>query len=111
MRILSVLSLMIGLLFSQAALGWNARGHMMVAAIAWDHMDADTRARAIELLKLNPEYNNWIRGVAAHDKDKVAFVTAATWPDFIKSAPGYRNDGEDPTDSTRAPSPNQNIGY
>jgi hypothetical protein len=28
--------------------------------------------------------------------DEVAFVRAATWPDFIKRSADYTNDGEDP---------------
>src|SRR5262245_39936641 len=94
MKFLSFTFMTIGFLFSHEALAWNARGHMMVAAVAWDHMDSDTRVRAIDLLKLNPEYGNWIRGVSEHEKDKVAFVKAATWADFIKSAPDYIDDGE-----------------
>ena len=38
---------MVGLLFGQTAIAWNARGHMMVAAIAFENMDADTRTRRI----------------------------------------------------------------
>jgi hypothetical protein len=82
MRLLSFALVSISFLLSHEALAWNARGHMMVAAVAWDQLDIDTRARAISLLKLNPEYSNWIRGVAEHEKDKVAFVRAATWADF-----------------------------
>src|ERR1041385_2191206 len=73
---------------SASANAWHAAGHMMVAAVAWDQMTPTARARAIELLKLNPDYNSWIAGVADAEKDKTAFVRAATWLDDIKCSPG-----------------------
>ena len=90
-------------LFATHAFGWNDRGHTMVAAIAWDNLTEETQERVTELLKLNPEYRHWVSGVPRTDRDKVAFMKAATWPDFIKRADGYINDGEDPTDLTKAP--------
>jgi len=111
MKRLSVAALLLVILFAGSATAWNSRGHMMVAAIAWDHLDENAKARAVELLKLNPEYQNWIKDRDPGERDEVAFVMAATWPDFIKSADGYINDGEDPTNSAKAPKPDQNIGY
>jgi hypothetical protein len=90
------------------AQAWHAAGHMMTAAVAWDQMTPNARKRAIELLKLNKDYDDWIAGVPDPDKDKMAFVRAATWPDVIKGRkPEYVDDGEDPTD----PNAGQNIGY
>lgn len=95
---------------SGSAKAWHAAGHMMVAAVAWDQMTPTARARAIELLKLNPDYNSWIAGVADAEKDKTAFMRAATWPDDIKNPfthAGFRDDGETPTD----PNASANLGY
>ena len=93
-------------LVSTSAWSWNGRGHMMVAAVAWDLLDEATQARATELLKLNPEHKNWVKGVPAADRAKTAFMKAATWPDFIRSI--YKDDGIDPE---KAPLASQNIGY
>jgi hypothetical protein len=89
------------------ALAWNGYGHMVVAAVAYDQLAPATRQRAAALLKLNPDYATWITTVPKAKRAKTAFVRAATWPDTIKSAPGYVNDGERPTDPNAA----ANIGY
>jgi len=97
-------------LFSFNAQAWHAAGHMMTAAVAWEQMTPAARKRASELLKLNPDYNTWIKGVAAAARDKTAFVRASTWPDDIKNTsthPGSINDGEEPTNPNAA----ANIGY
>jgi len=81
---------------------------MMVAAIAWDNLDLVTRKRSTELVKLNPQYSSFVAEAPDDQKDKTAFVVAVTWPDLIKSTPGYKHDGERPS---LAPAPTQNIGY
>lgn len=106
-RILLALALLFSLPASQA-FAWNSRGHMMVAAVAWDLLDENTRERVVALLKLNPDYESWIEDRNDADKDKIAFVMGATWPDVIKHTTGYINDGED---LAHAQNPNQNIGY
>jgi len=87
------------------AQAWNARGHMTVAAIAWEKMTPAARQRAAALLQLNPDYPTWTAGVAEAERDRVAFIHAATWPDDIKSRacagtppkPGcYLNDRQPP---------------
>jgi S1/P1 Nuclease len=86
---------------------WNGRGHMMVAAVAWTKMTPVARAKASALIRRNPSYATWIQGVSPSELDAVAFITAATWPDEIRSNPSYTDDGYTPTD----PSREQNIGY
>jgi hypothetical protein len=86
------------------AAAWNDRGHMVVAAAAWQHLTVPTRNKLGRLLSHNPNYAGWIAGVAPSDRARVAFIRAATWPDFIKSAHGYVNDAPD----ARA---DRNIGY
>jgi hypothetical protein len=95
-------------MWTSSAVAWDAQGHMMVAAIAWQNLSDASRARAAQLLKLNPDYLTWIANVAPARQDEIAFVTAATWPDTIKSEPGYRSDGNTPPSG---PSAAQNIGY
>jgi hypothetical protein len=102
--------LAIGILMSLAApsaWAWNDQGHMMVAAIAWNHLDAATRERAAALLKLNPDYGEWIANIPAAQRDQVAFVRAATWADAIKTEAGYENDGNVPSGAESG----RNIGY
>ena len=80
----------------------------MVAAVAWNNLNDASRARVSQLLKLNPDYGRWIANVAPQQQDQIAFVTAATWPDAIKSEPGYQSDGDRPP---AGPAAAQNIGY
>lgn len=86
---------------------WNDFGHMVVAAVAWAHLDPGARQQATRLLRLNPDYPRWIAGIDPQVRDVTAFLHAATWPDAIKREPGYLDDGERPTgaDATR------NSGY
>jgi hypothetical protein len=79
------------------ASAWNARGHMMVATIAWDRLKAGTRAKVSALIRLNPHYATWTEGVSPLDRDLVAFVKAATWADEIKGEAGYSNGPQDPS--------------
>lgn len=87
---------------------WDSDGHMQVAEIAWQHVTSAKRARVSTLLKLNPNYASWVAKVPVAKRDQVAFVVAATWPDFIKSASGYTNDGDAPPPGAAS---SQNIGY
>ncbi len=108
MKTLIVAILATALLSTSSAWAWDGDGHMQVAEIAWKHLTAASRARVSNLLKLNPNYAAWIAHVPAAKRRQVAFVMAATWPDFIKSASGYTNDGDKaPAD----PASSQNIGY
>lgn len=77
------------LIMAGEASAWNSRGHMIVAAVAWDRLDSAVRAKVTALIKLNPHYATWTQGVATNARDKAAFVKAATWADEIKSEAGY----------------------
>jgi S1/P1 Nuclease len=96
------------LLSTPSAWAWDGEGHMQVAEIAWTHLTTASRARVSELLELNPNYHTWIAKVPAAKRKQVAFVMAATWPDFIKTATGYTNDTDTPPPG---PASSQNIGY
>jgi hypothetical protein len=99
-------------LFAAPAHAWNNFGHMEAAAVAWGQMTPAAKAEATRLLKLNPQYSTWIQGVAAGQRDQVAFVKAATWPDQIKSLSEYHNDGDHNGDiAPQTPEASQNIGY
>lgn len=90
-----------------SALAWNSHGHMLIAAVAWSELTPVAKARVAQLLTRNPDYGAWTAGVPEADKGRVAFLKASTWPDAIRSAPGYAKD--DITASGARAS--QNIGY
>jgi hypothetical protein len=97
------------LLSTSSVWAWDGDGHMQVAEIAWQHLTTASRARVSHLLKLNPNYHDWIANVPAAKRKQVAFVMAATWPDYIKTkAAGYTNDGDTPPPGHAS---SQNIGY
>jgi hypothetical protein len=95
------------------AFAWNPYGHMVVAASAWDQITNKTvRKRIVALLKLNPQYADWVQGVPASSRDRIAFMMAATWPDFIKKDPQYTADGtENGNRPASVPESSQNKGY
>jgi hypothetical protein len=95
------------ILCAAPAWGWDDEGHMMVAAVAWDHLGDASRARVTALLKLNPDYAAWIVDTTPAERDKIAFLRAATWADAIKGEAGYENDGNRP----EGPDAARNIGY
>ncbi len=93
--------------WSNTALAWDPFGHMMVAESAYRQLTPPVRAKVAALLERNPRHASWIAGVTPADQDEISFLKASTWPDAIKSMPGFRNDGHYPSD----PSAAQNIGY
>ena len=92
------------------AKAWDDFGHMEVAAVAYKQLHAKTKKRVSELLKINPSYLNWVVGARDNDRERVAFMRAATWADAIKSRlSGYKTSEKD--DPQSGPSAAQNIGY
>jgi hypothetical protein len=72
------------LLLARPSWAWNAAGHRLVAAIAWDQLDDPTRAELSRLLQAHPDYARWIRRARGSDVDRTAFIESATWPDDIR---------------------------
>src|SRR5215471_15528100 len=94
-------------LCAPSAQAWDDVGHMTVAAIAYDRLNPAIQYRVDGLLKLNPQYKAW-QGIAkGKDTGRVAFMMAATWPDYIKRAPDYQDDGDNP----KGPDVAKNVGY
>lgn len=99
-------------LWAEHARAWDGFGHMQIAEIAWTSLDAPTKARAGQLLKLNPQYVQWTADVTSSEQDHIAFVIASTWADYIKGDTNYVNDG--PQNGNRpplGPEAGQNVGY
>jgi len=106
MKIIGILVLLGLAGFASNARAWNDRGHLVIAAIAWSEMTPQARAGVSRLLRLNPEYPSWVEGLS-QDRDEVAFLRAATWPDALKREAGYENDGGAPV----GPGASLNLGY
>ena len=101
---------------SLTAYAWNNRGHMMVAAVAYQKLTQQTKDRVDALLAFNPDRDNWFdlipEGTSVASTKMMIFMIAATWADRIKSHPDYHTDGthngnRPPTDGTA----NNNIGF
>ncbi|HEY2733753.1 MAG TPA: S1/P1 nuclease, partial [Polyangiales bacterium] len=97
------------LVLTERVRAWDDFGHMEVAAIAYDKLTPLSKKRAAELLSHNPRYPQWTNGAKKSDRDKIAFIRAATWADAIKSDSQYKRSAKD--DDPRAPTASQNIGY
>src|SRR5215208_940431 len=73
---------------------WNDVGHMTMAAIAYEQLAPDVRARVDSLLRMHPDYAVLTRGLAAGTPDfgERVFMRASTWPDLIKGDPRFYNE-------------------
>jgi hypothetical protein len=73
---------------------------MTVAYVAYQRLTPATKARVRDVLKLNPDYANWEKqmaaGISPEDHDQAIFMIASTWADDIKGEPQYSDDGPDP---------------
>ena len=83
------------LVSSPASYAWNGRGHMMVAAVAYQKLNQATKDRVDALLLLNPDRDNCLDLIPASTPPgkvkMMVFMIAATWADRIKSDPDYRS--------------------
>jgi hypothetical protein len=98
------------------AFAWNDEGHMAIAYLAYERLNAATRKRVDALLKLNPDYAKWKAaipvGTSEAEAKRMIFMIAATWPDQIRNDPQYADDGADNGNlPDGAPTSSQNIGY
>lgn len=72
------------LYFAGPALAWNATGHRVVAAIAYDRLTPHARAEVDALLRKHPDF-----GVLS---GREAFLAASVWPDTIKGDNRFYDD-------------------
>ncbi len=63
---------------------WNATGHRIVCAIAYDRLNPKARARVDELLSQHPDFNALI--------GRDAFLAASVWPDTIRGDNRFYDD-------------------
>lgn len=80
----------IALLLPQTALAWNSTGHEVVARIAWEKMEPQTRLRVIALMLQVPTDADLASLLAEDERPLIFrqrdfFAIAATWPDIMRS--------------------------
>jgi S1/P1 Nuclease len=66
---------------------WNAVGHMTVAKLAWDRLDAGQRDTAYQLLLQHPHLNEYFRKQTRPAEVPEAewfFLHASTWADWLR---------------------------
>ncbi|MFY9819779.1 MAG: S1/P1 nuclease [Thermoanaerobaculia bacterium] len=86
--------LLVAVLVARPAAAWNDAGHMTLAAVAYQQLAPEVRARVDALLRQHPDFAKLSEGLAADDPDfgiKV-FMKAATWPDAIRKDPRFFDD-------------------
>ena len=68
------------LCFAQTVLGWGAEGHMVVARIAYNHLDSAVKAKCDALIAVN---------LGTYSSNGTSnFIMAASWADDFKSSLG-----------------------
>lgn len=119
---------LVSIVITGHALAWGNRGHEVVAFIAYQHLDAATKAQVDSLVKLNPCFKKWktvVASLPAEEQSAGLFMLAATWPDRIKlpaydCQPGHKFifDGAKGPGTTGSqnvppavPQASQNVGY
>ncbi len=75
---------------------WNATGHRVVAAIAYDSLTPSTRARVDDLIRRHPDYQSmFLRDAPSGPpaaRARAAFIAASVWSDQIKSDARFYDD-------------------
>lgn len=85
------------LLLLPPAHAWNAAGHRIVAAIAWQQLSPASRTAIDAALAQHPDARLWAERAKSSAPD-ARFFEAATWPDDIRRDPRfYDEDHEPPT--------------
>lgn len=89
-RVFAVCLITITLLMPEAALAWNSTGHEVVARIAWEKMEPQTRQRVIALMMQAPQDADLASLLPTDDRplpirQRDMFMLAATWADIVRS--------------------------
>ena len=74
------------------ASAWNATGHRLIAAIAYDRLTPKARARVDALIRQHPDYEKLFLKDAPTEpaaRARAAFIAASVWPDQIKGDPRF----------------------
>jgi hypothetical protein len=90
--------------FALPAFAWNSTGHRVCAAITYDHLTPQARARVDELIRHHPDYATILTRDSPPDpaaRARAAFIAASTWPDLIRSDKRFFDDSK--PDATPTP--------
>lgn len=87
------------LLLARPAVAWNAAGHRLVAAIAWQQMTEAERDAVAAMLAAHADAGRWEKQIhPGEDHALGLFLAASTWPDDIRGDPRFHDEGsEEPT--------------
>jgi hypothetical protein len=83
------------LCLTQIASAWNATGHRIAAAIAYDHLTPTAKQRVDALLLKHPDYATMLSSGAPADPEaraRAAFLAASAWPDVIRNDNRFYDD-------------------
>lgn len=84
----ALLALAAGLAAAPAADAWDARGHRVVAAIAWEEMSPAVRDEAVDLLLAAPADSDLPALMPAFgseaERRRGLFLESGTWPDVVR---------------------------
>jgi hypothetical protein len=95
MRLVAVCTALFSLAFfplAPTAAAWNATGHRIVAAIAYERLTPRARAQVDQLIQEHPDYATLFTKdapAAPAARARAAFLFAATWPDVIRGDPRF----------------------
>lgn len=95
MRLLGLLAAFAATLYlASPARAWNATGHRIIAAIAYERLTPKTRARVDKLIQAHPDYEKWVQDAPSDrgGRARAAFIAAAVWADDIKDDPRFWDD-------------------
>lgn len=83
-----LLALAAGAVAAPAARAWDARGHRVVAAIAWEEMSPAARDEAVDLLLAAPADSDlpalMPAGGSEAERRRRLFLESGTWPDVVR---------------------------
>jgi len=82
------------LLLAPHALAWNAAGHRLVAAIAWQQLSPASQRFIADALADHPDHARWVDKARTSDPVDI-FAEASTWPDDIRNDPRFHDEGRD----------------
>lgn len=74
------------------AAGWNDKGHMVIARLAWKELTPAERTKAIRILEKHPHYQEFLVGKRPDNipLEEWVFMRAATWSDWVRRGPSDR---------------------
>lgn len=83
-----LLALAAGAAAAPAARAWDARGHRVVAAIAWEEMSPAARGESVDLLLAAPADSGlpalMPAGGSEAERRRRLFLESGTWPDVVR---------------------------